>query len=379
MGRFTAFLADAECRIAGQLDPPAPLDANTKAILAGTFDADLVRLEATLLEVLRTADAQYLLMQSDGALFSARLPENRVFAPAVTTPGTRLRLSGVCSIAQAELQPRGFRSAPRSFELLLRSEDEIEVLRSGPWWTKQRLTIASLGLLALALASLAWVALLRRQVRRQTAVIEQKLQTETVIEERQRIAREFHDTLEQELIGLSLRLDALATQVSEDKPRDLLDTARRLLQRLQQEARGFVWNLRRSVTDAGDIEQQIRHALAPTTDAGTIQLNITSHGEPRQLPGIVEHNLVRIAQEAVTNAMKHGAARSVAIDLHFDTDRFALVVHDDGSGFDLNAAEKAGHFGLIGIRERVRNLGGACKLQSAAQAGTSLEVTVPTS
>jgi signal transduction histidine kinase len=376
MGRFTAFLADAECRIAAQIDPPVPVDVKAKAILAGTFDADLVRLEATLLEVLRTADAQHLLMEAEDAIFSARLPANETLTPAITNPGTRLRLTGVCSIAQAELQPRGFRSAPRSFELLLRAPGDVELLRAAPWWTKRRLTIASLGLLALVLATLAWVALLRRQVRRQTTVIEQKLHDEAVVEERQRIAREFHDTLEQELIGLSLRLDALATQVTDEKPRDLLGTARRLLQRLQNEARGFVWDLRRSALGPDDITQQIRQALTSTTETGAVQIEITPHGESRHLSGIVEHNLVRIAQEAVTNAIKHGHAKSVAIDLHFEPDRFILKVRDDGSGFDPSAGEQAGHFGLIGIRERSRNLGGLCEIHSAPAQGTSVEITV---
>lgn len=376
MGRFTAFLSDAECRITAQSEAPQPVDVKAKAILAGTFDADLVRLDATLLEVLRAADSPYLLMQSDDALFSARLPARESLPPGVTTPGAKLRLTGVCSIAQAELQPRGFRSSPRSFELLLRSPSDAELLHAAPWWTKERLTIASFGLLALVLAALAWVALLRRQVRRQTAVIEQKLQTETVVEERQRIAREFHDTLEQELIGLSLRLDALDTQVTEEKPRDLLSTARRLLHRLQNEARGFVWNLRRSTSDAGDIAQQIRQALAPTADVGAVQISISSHGEMKPLPGVMEHNLVRIAQEAVTNAIKHGHAKSIVVDLNSEPHQFEMKVRDNGAGFDLTTSERAGHFGLIGIRERVRNLGGTCEIRSEPGTGTIIKVAV---
>jgi signal transduction histidine kinase len=224
--------------------------------------------------------------------------------------------------------------------------------------------------------SVVWAATLQRRVRAQTAIIAGKIKSEAALEERQRIAREFHDTLEQELVGLALRLDAAAPKVSDPKPRELLDGARRLVSRIQDEARGFLWNLRERSLDAGSLRDAIALAVSTRQPQRGIAVNAT--GEPRRLPANIEHELLRLAQEATTNAVQHGNAARIDISLAYEPAGVRLTVCDNGTGFDPERdAAKPGHFGLVGMRERVTRLGGSFTLHSAPGAGATIEAAIP--
>lgn len=375
MGSFSAKLEDAVFRVVQHDSEPVAFSTDAKTILKGAADADLVSLDGTLLEVIRSAAELTLVLQAQETPFHARIAaasaDSRL---ASLRPASQLRLTGVCTIAETDTQPRGFRSNPRSFELLLRSPRDVVVLAEPPWWTAQRLALAAEIFLALLLAALAWATLLRRQVAKQTAVIGRKIETEATIEERQRIAREFHDTLEQELVGLALRLDALAANVAPGKPRELLDATRRLVQRLQEEARSFVWNLRDSATPDVSLAVAIETATASVRSGG-VKVSVETKGQPRAMSALTEHNLTRVAQEAATNAVKHGSASTITIGLDYSAPHFTLTIRDDGHGFDpAEASTLAGHFGLTGMRERVSKMGGALEVSSTPGNGATIRV-----
>ena len=377
MGPYSAQLRDAVFRIVAEESPPEPLPTTPKELLAGTHDADLVRLEADLFEVLRGADGLVLLLRAGETALQARIDLAHAAALTTLRPGSRLALDGVARIAQTDFRPGGFRTKARSFELLLRRAEDVHVLHAAPWWNARRLGIAAAALLLLVVVALAWAATLQRRVRAQTAIIGEKLKTEAALEERQRIAREFHDTLEQELVGLALRLDAAAPKVSDEKPRELLEGARRLVRRIQDEARGFLWNLRDRSLEGASLREAIALAVAARDSEGAIE--VRTEGEPRRLPGRVEHELLRLAQEATANARRHGHARHIAITLAYTADALRLSVTDDGQGFDPERdAAKPGHFGLTGMRERVKRLGGDFALRIEVGKGTMVEVVVPT-
>ena len=144
-------------------------------------------------------------------------------------------------------------------------------------------------------------------MRRQTALIRAQVQAVAIADERQRIAREFHDTLEQELVGVSLRLDAATTRAGESRLHELLTGAQRLVQQLQAGARSFVWNLRDGSLATQPLAEAIRTAVTNLT-AGR-QLEIRTLGEARRLPEWIAHELLRVAQEATANAIKHRQRR----------------------------------------------------------------------
>ncbi len=376
MGAFSAVLRDGTVRRLGSGEAPAPIVARVKEVKTGSYDADLVRVEATLLDAVRGGNGFTLLLREDDIGFEARLVGPGAVELAALRPGSRLRLDGIARATEPDFSSTGFSARQRSFSLLLRSADGVVVLRAAPFWNARRLATA-LGVLALvAVAMLAWAVMLRRRVAAQMAIIRDRTRAEAALEERERIAREFHDTLEQELVGLMLRLDAAAARVTDDKPRELLAGARRLVQGVQAGARSLVWNLRQPALEVASLPEAIRQAVADLREGREIE--VTTDGEAQRLPAAIEHELLRVAQEAVTNAVKHGAAKRIGVELAFPPGEARLRVADDGCGFDPNEERgKPGHFGLIGMRERVTKLGGSLRITSEPGRGTTLEAIVP--
>ena len=137
----------------------------------------------------------------------------------------------------------------------------------------------------------AWAALLRRQVRRQTALIREQVEAVTVAGERQRIAREFHDTLEQELVGVSLRLDAANARTSDSMVRDLITGTQRLVHQLQAGARSFVWNLRESSLASQPLAEGIRTAAVRSAPGRNVE--VLTHGEAGTAFPEIRHRFCR--------------------------------------------------------------------------------------
>jgi signal transduction histidine kinase len=137
-----------------------------------------------------------------------------------------------------------------------------------------------------------------------------------------------------------------------------------------------VWNLRDRSLATQPLAEAIRSAVENVT-AGR-QCEVLTHGEAHRVPEVIGHELLRVAQEAAANAVKHGNAQRIAITLDFTAaPRMRLAIEDNGTGFDPATPVPAGHFGLIGMRERVEKLGGEFHLRSERGKGTAVEVVVP--
>ena len=377
MEGFSAGLADAII-VPTATDAPAsanaePVRVTAKTMLTGSHDADLVTLPATLIDVFRTAAGSELRLQSDGTPLTALLT---TAAPSSLAPGTELQVTGICEIEASS--DSGFRSRPERVRLLLRGPEDLLVLRAPSWWTGRRL-ISAIGVLCgVILLGLLWIAALRRQVAKQSLALRQRISHEAALEERQRIAREFHDTLEQELAGLSLRLDAAATRPIEDKARNLLHTSRHLVSRIQSEARNLVADLRDDTDSSSDLATALR-TLAARQAPGAPAVVIEASSVLPTLPSSVVHHLRMIAQEAVTNAIKHATAKQIHIVLSADTRVLAMTISDDGHGFEPTTVTQGqpGHFGCMGIRERCRKIGAAVNWTSSPGSGTQVTVLLP--
>ncbi|MCB1077080.1 MAG: sensor histidine kinase, partial [Verrucomicrobiae bacterium] len=290
-----------------------------------------------------------------------------------------VRVTGICQVESTKGSE--YRSNPESVSLRLRSESDIAILRSPSWWTPQRLgTVLVVTLVAMALATL-WIVLLRRQVARQTVALRHRIEHEAALEERQRIAREFHDTLEQELAGLSLRLDAAVARGSGEKLQGLLEGSRGLVSRIQTETRNLVADLRDSGEVPGSLETALGE-LASRQPAG-IGPEIRFHSQTPHplsaLPAHSVHHLKMIAGEAVANALKHAEARRIDLILEVDDDGLTMVIADDGRGFDIERQThgQPGHFGCMGIRERCSKIGATVRWQSQPGHGTRVEIHLP--
>jgi signal transduction histidine kinase len=229
------------------------------------------------------------------------------------------------------------------------------------------------------MAVLVWVVVLGRRLQEQMAVIRQKLRSSAVLEERNRIARELHDTLEQELAGITMQLD-LAVDCFQQAPgvaQHALETARDMSRHSMVEARRSVWDLRCQLLENGDLVSALTQIVEPLVPREITKADFKIQGSPVRLPGPVEMNLLRIAQEAVANAVKHGRAQQVSIELRYEPVSVCLTVRDDGQGFAAGLASPTGHFGLLDMRERAQSMGSHLKVESELGRGTRIAVEVP--
>jgi signal transduction histidine kinase/ligand-binding sensor domain-containing protein len=204
-----------------------------------------------------------------------------------------------------------------------------------------------------------------------------------VLDERGRLAREIHDTLAQGFVGISSQLDAVALTLNGhvDLARKHLDLARKMVRHSLTEARRSVMDLRASALEGHDLSAALSEAAQQWTAGSPVQIRVDVEGESRPLPEETEQHLLRIAQEAVTNAVKHARASHVSIHLEMASRKLSLRVADNGRGFEQDEAfsEVGGHFGLLGMRERAERLGGELRLHSEPGHGTEVAVTVPIS
>ncbi len=202
-----------------------------------------------------------------------------------------------------------------------------------------------------------------------------------VLEERARLAREIHDTLAQGFVGISSQLDAVAICLPDETSpaRKYLDLARKMARHSLTEARRSVMDLRASALDGQALPAALASGTRLWTAGSGVTVEVAVTGEPGQLPEEMEQHLLRIAQEAVTNVVKHAGARRIWIKLHTEARKLYLRVKDDGRGFEPAGAFAAlgGHFGLLGMRERAERLGGELFLVSHPGEGTEVEVRVP--
>lgn len=199
-------------------------------------------------------------------------------------------------------------------------------------------------------------------------------------EERNRLAREIHDTLAQGLTGITLLLET-AEELVEN--RNGLPQLRQTLRQALELARANLDEARRSVLDlrAAPLENRsLLEALAELarslTQRGQVQVSFEASGPRRTLSMRVEAGLYRIAQEALSNVEQHAGAQHAWIRLSLLPDRVILAVEDDGQGFDPSRTEP-GHFGVIGLTERAKLLGGTLTLESGPGEGTRVEISLP--
>jgi signal transduction histidine kinase len=204
-----------------------------------------------------------------------------------------------------------------------------------------------------------------------------------VLEERMRMARELHDTVAQSLVGISAQLDALETCLPEKARRAhiYLDLARRMARHSLTEARRSVRDLRALALDKEDLLIALRTGIPAWVAGSNVEVKIDVPNDRIKLPEDTGQHLLRIAQEAVTNALRHADAKTIWLSLHVEPGQLRLKVADDGCGFDPEDAfvSMGGHFGLIGMRERAERVGGELRLDSQAGKGTQVEVILPLS
>lgn len=412
MREQTLWLLHAEVR---RLGPGREVAARDGTVAAARGEPnELRRLVGTLVGPPRPGAGSWVLTlrESETEQFEAWVPAAGGPFPSAWREGARLSVAGITEPLFLPTHRHEMVPFPQGLRVHARDLGDVTVVRPAPWGSSPHfvriITGALAGVLVLLGSVTAVAAVLARknrtlrQIRRElraaqeelarrysrrTGEWQQELAARHAAEadfalltaERTRLARELHDTLEQSLASVGLHLDA-AKGFFRDQPDEserLLVAATAQLRESQAEVRRSVWNLRAVKLEEAtlpDALAQLAHALA---DSQGPSLAVNCTGEAVNLPPWIASHLFRVAQEAVTNALKHAAATTVHLELHFAPDGVTLEVSDDGRGFDVAGTDLEGHYGLRGLRERAAALGGALTIESAMGRGTRVRLHVP--
>lgn len=203
-----------------------------------------------------------------------------------------------------------------------------------------------------------------------------------VLAERNRIAREVHDTLAQGYVGVSVQLEVLSELLRYNKTEAAikhLDTARQHVREGLAEARQSIWALRSQDTGENTLPVKLRRATEQANGNG-VEATFSLYGAYRPMPPGMEREFLRVGQEAIHNVKKHAGAKHLAVQLEYGPEEIALVVRDDGRGFERNDGDQAppGHYGLTGMRERADAIGGTLEVTSGLGLGTTVRLQVMT-
>ena len=372
-------LREAVARKTGTANLPLPKKISAENLQQPAIDATRVVVEGVLLDVQRSQAEQILELRSGLRTFVARMPAVRDPGEELY-PGSRLRLTGVFSG-----QPVGRNGAAvlDSFELLLDSPLDIQVLSRPPWWTFKRLLLA-LGILAAVLALAAvWIVLLRRQVERRTAQLErvtrQREQAErarALDEERLRIARDLHDDLGSSLTEITM-LGGMSLAEKESGRGDIISQIVKKARDSVNALDVIVW----AVNPKENSLQSLADYLASfadeflTASGIACRLNLPVSFPAVTLDGRTRHDLFLATKEALNNAVRH--ARTMEVELSIALERGTLIigVRDQGTGFD-KPAKNSGH-GLGNLQSRLEKLRGQCQIESIPGAGTCVTLKLP--
>lgn len=381
LGPYAPSLEDVTLRVIGRQPQPLPGRIVMEQLPSENYENLLVRVRSRLRNRIERANEEILTLEAADLIVNARLPLNRSGGNLSTLQkGSLLELTGVCRAVPLENWNPVLRNRPETFEILLRSPEDVTVIQNPPWWTLARLLWALVIVSAVLLAGFAWVFELNRKVRQQTVTIQQKVEREAILEERTRIAREFHDSLEQELAAIMIQLETVAAQfdAAPEAARQMLQLAHNMVRRSVAEARRSVWDLRSHLLENSNLVTAIGELAKSMATNTHVAIPVETFGQQRKLPLQIENNLLRIVQEAMANALKHARATEIAVRLHYTPAWMTVRIIDDGIGFDPNdrCLTFGGHFGLLDMSERAVKMNARLDVISIPGKGTEILVEV---
>lgn len=408
-------------QIAGPLPPVQARPVPAAELRDGLHGGELIVLKGRLVDrstrTVRREDAGFAgvrticTIRHEEISFPAEFESAQENAALDAIPlGSLVEVTGIAALTTAE------DGKLKSLTLMLPGAGSIKVLERPSALTPERLLIGAGVLSVLLAAAAAWVLTVskknvmlkflveergkaQRELQQAHDQLEARVKERTeqlktemsarqsaevefraVLTERTRLARELHDTLEQALTGIALQLDT-AVRLFARHPADAgppLELARRFLAQSRLELRRSIWDLRSRELEQFDLTQALSIASAQILTGSPIAADLTTAGERRRLPETVEENLLRIAQEALTNVVKHSGATTVAIQLTFGPDQVTMELRDNGSGLvaDRVAAHGDQHYGLLGMKERAKRINGRLEVSGPPGEGTTVRITV---
>lgn len=343
------------------------------------YNGQLVRLRGRAVNLSQSADAETtLVVECDGV----RIPVTLGGIPPPPLDSTVSVVGGCRITCETSEGPVHF-CRLKGFEVFPRTADDVTILVRPPWWTPYDLGVVIVCLVLGLLGVGVWNRLLKNVIARQSRHLLKtrlsKVRATLRAKERTAMAIELHDALSQNLtgVGLQLTISRRARQTDSEAANRHVDAALRLVKFCRLELDRCLHDLRNTALDCTDFARAIEQTLEPTNGMAAVTIRVCVNRS--LLDDRTAHAALCIIRELTANAIRHGKATRVRIAAENRMGSLNLSVTDNGCGFPPGdpAAAADGHFGLMGIRERLRRLGGALRIEPHTPSGTRIAVTIP--
>jgi signal transduction histidine kinase len=344
--------------------PLAPLSISTTQAASGTHDSSLVEVTGYLRSKDKDSDGTITLHVSDESQVFTVLLKSALFQKEYERwdPESWIRVTGVCVMGQP------FVPRTSAFTILARSPEDIKVLTGPPWWSSRRLLHLALpALLLLLLGTVFYVQL-------------EKWKMRGILDERERLAHEMHDTLAQSFAGVGFHLQGVrnslrsGSSIGASGLMQKLDVACELVTQTHRDASASIAALHPDADGARDLLVALENYALQMMGSDSIPLNLSRDGTPRELSFPVRDMLFQVGREAITNVMRHSQASQISVALLYYPRTVRLEVHDNGTGFAPH--EKSG-FGIKTMRSRCESVGAKLCIDSMPGAGTRVSAESP--
>jgi len=357
-------LRDAVLRQLTYGTPLKALPLDLQEISSSKYRFCLISIQMHLLRVIDEPARTLLVLEQGDKLTTAEVESHVTVPPAFLVPGSKIRVSGI-NVLTGEtglIYGNSIQS-----KLLLRSLKDASLITPAPWWTKSRLFHLSiaLGTLAIGILFLLFYVQLKRW------------KMETVLQERERLALDIHDTLAQSFAGIGFQLQLIRKSVINSDPNSLhhVDVARTLVQFSHREARKSLTPVSGPAFSNTDLLSSLKDCAQRLADTGEIEIEAHYSDVVHPLPNAVSEQLFHIGQEAIANAIRHACPTRVAIAIDYRSDCVEMKILDNGRGFTMSG-DLLG-FGIRGMRKRASEIFGELEIRSAPGAGTCISISVP--
>jgi signal transduction histidine kinase len=398
-----------------------PANPPVDELMNGLHHSDFIAIRGKLLDrleeqaALPTGESEIktiLVLQASNRVFTAQAETTEPNRMLDSIPlGSVIDVSGVCFLQCAE------DGRIQSFQILLPVAYDVRVISRPGWFTSQHL-LYTLGVaLIVIIVGTSWTIMvtkrnsalkllihqreldqkelqlahdtLEERVKERTEQLkfqvtarkEAEVQFKATLTERTRLAKELHDTIEQTMTGITLQLNTVNKLFRQD-PEEAshhLGLIRNMMRLSRVDLRRSIWDLRSRELEQFDLYKALSLGANRIASNAGVRVEVETKGVVCPLPEVIEEALLRIGQEAVTNTVKHADAHCVKIELDFSPPRIVLQIKDDGKGFvpDSCPGPNDGHFGLLGMSERAKRLGGQITVTSTPGTGTVIRVEIP--
>ena len=356
-------------------------DRHGKSAINADFHGRTVRLSGTVRSLPSVGNDGRFYLESDGYTLPVDISANPVLAENLEI-GSIIDVTGVCVMDIENWRPNLVFPHIKEVMIVTRTPDDIVVIKRPPWWTPARLMIVIGSLLAALLGILIWNRALKALAEKRGKALAneelERLESDLKVCERTRLAVELHDSIAQNLTGVSMEID---TALRGDEPlppaaAQHMGRALRTIDSCRGELRNCLWDLRSQALEEEDMNKAIRLTLSQTIGKANL---IVRFNVPRsRFTDNTAHTLLRIIRELAANAVRHGHATEIKVAGSIEDDVLKFSVRDNGCGFDPDACPgvRDGHFGLQGVRERVASFEGSIRIESAPGKGTRVSVSI---